>query len=552
MRKFYAYPFVRLKRWLQSNLKKGYSGMDVSEREGLSYEPTTYPNESALTLQLGRYATCTTRILWGGLWLCTIGLFACKNDTLDNPTLSVSPNEELVLPSNEAQATLSISTNQARWSAVSSSPWLKLRQAGNNLIVEAENNPLTEERLAQIVVVSGNKQQQITVRQQIDRLHAIALEPTGELSVDRLSQEYRIVVKTSSNQWRASVIGGADSWLEVLARPRYGEIILSFKENKTRATRSAQLIVQDGEVRSELLIHQQGIPHFFLPYLAWESDLEDAEAFEQARNSRLTLRPRTADPVQGVRAIPYFQFSTISSAFQQVRYEYLNMSPRFLYKATLVAQDLNVTKGTDLTDFLQQEGYVLRSDLQSNEDNKFYLNEPKKIALQYTMDKSAREAYLIFTPLVEQTEAYAVPDKLPLGFPLQKGSTKSEVETWEKQMKSEVAEGISQALGLPSFFALDPHFLRYYLYQENDANLLQATFFTLDPKYQGLYRYGGLFFMGREFDALIKSEGFVYDSYDQRGGIHYYTHEQRNLRLAISLMRIANLELTRGQVTLLK
>ncbi|MDO4692752.1 MAG: BACON domain-containing carbohydrate-binding protein [Porphyromonadaceae bacterium] len=484
--------------------------------------------------------------MWG------LSLSSCQSETLDAPVLSVSPSTELQIPATGEGTYVEITTNQRSWSAVSSVAWLELRQAGNNLIVEAEPNTTIDERKANIVIVAGSKQVQLSLTQLVDKAGAIRLEPSDGLIADRLSKEYRILVKSSSNQWRVRLEGNDVTWLQVLPRPRYGEIILTLDENKTRAIRSTRLIVEDGEVSGTLEVRQQGIPHFFLPYLVWESELDETEAYEVLRHSRITLRPRPADPVQGVRAVPYYQFSTISSAFQQVRYEYLNMGSRFLYKATLVAQDLSVTKGTELTDFLQQEGYTLRTDLKSNESSKFYINSSKKIHLQYTIDSEAKEAYLIFTPIVEQSANYAVPSELPLGFPIKPGSTKAEVEAWEKQMNSEPASGITQALGLPAYFALDPYYLRYYLYQENDANALHSTFITLDPKYQGLFRYGGLLFVGREFDTLIKGQGFVYDAYDQRGGIHYYTHAQRKLRLAVGLMRMANLELTRIQVTPIK
>lgn len=538
-------------------------GQKLTPRDGRpleANEPKTSPTAhqtlgselQAVYTFMGNTYGYASRLLWGLLISVGLLLTSCQSEALEAPMLSVEPNAEVILSVMGESKQIVVHTNQSSWSAMSSSSWLKLRQAGNNLIVEAERNPAIEERMAQIVIVAGSKQVQLDVRQQVDKQSAIVLDPSDELTTDRLAKEYRVLVRTSSDKWRVRQVEPESSWLSVLARPRYGEIILSFEENKTRATRTARLVVEDGDASSELVVHQQGIPHFFLPYLAWESDLDEAETFEVQRNSRITLRPRAGDPVQGIRAVPYFQFSTISSAFQQVRYEYLNMGTRFLYKATLVAQDLAVTKGNELTDFLAQEGYTLRNDLKSGEQSKFYINETKKIHLQYTIDNDAREAYLIFTPLVEQTQAYEVPMQLPLGFPIKKSSTKAEVEAWEAQMKGERADGISQALGLPAYFALDPHFLRYYLYRENDENALQAVFLTLDPKYQGLYRYGGLLFMGREFDKLIKDEGFVYDSYDQRGGVHFYTHEQRNLRLAVSLMRIADLELTRVQVTLLK
>lgn len=480
------------------------------------------------------------------------GLSSCQNDMLEPTQLSISPDTELLLPAVGGEHIFSITTNQNSYDALCNRDWVKLRQAGHKLIVEAEPNLTSQGRTAEIVVIAGSKQIQLSIKQEFATEGVIKLKPSGELRTDRLRKDYRVIVTTNSTQWRARLEGDEQTWLKILPRSRYGEIILSFEENKTRSTRSIKLIIEEGNAKSELLIQQEGIPHFFLPYLVWESDLESAETFETQRNSRITLRPRPGDPVQGVRAVPYFQFSTISSAFQQVRYEYLNMGTRFLYKATLVAQNLSITEGQELLDFLQKEGYKLRTDLKSNETSKFYIHENAKIHLQYTIDKEAREAYLIFTPLVEQQGDYLIPQDLPLGFPLKKNSSKAEVEAWEKQMKSEKAEGITQALGLPAYFALEPYFLRYYLYTEQDANTLHSVFVTLDPKYQGLYRYGGLLFVTREFDKLIKDKGFIYEAYDQRAGVHYYTNSNENLRLAVGLMRIANLELTRIQVSLLK
>lgn len=502
-------------------------------------------NERAvgLRLSLGRHLLLALSVL--------VALSSCRKDRLDPPTLSVSLEQELLLSGAGEEVTLPITTNQSSWKALTSASWLKLREAGNMLIVEAEANPQVQERMTSILVVAGAREIQVPVKQMIDKANAISLTPSV-IQAPRGSQEYRIQVKTSSDRWTVRYETVETDWVTLLPRPRYGELMVALEENKSKATRTCRLIIEDGAASTMLTIEQAGIPHFFLPYMVWESNLEDAEAFEEQRHSRITMRPREADPIQGVRAVPYFQFSTVSSAFQQVRYEYINLGTRFLYKATLVAQDLSAIDSSELAKYLASEQYTKRTDITSSESNQFFVNEQRRIHLQYSIDEASKEAYLIFTPMVEQSGRYVVPEILPLGFPIGPASTKAQVEQWEAEQKGEKGEDLSQALGMLAYFAHPPYFTRYYLFTEVDPNRLDAVNFTLDPKYQGMYKYGGLYFMGREFDALIKSAGFVYQAYDQRRGAHFYIHEGRNLRLAVGIARMADLELTRCQITVLK
>lgn len=480
-----------------------------------------------------------------------LGLSSCQQDHLEAPTLSVNLDRELLISGSGEEVTLPITTNQSAWKAITSASWLKLREAGNILIIEALANPQVQERLASILIVAGGKELQVGVKQLVDKSNAITLDP-NEIHAPRGAQEYRVRVKASSDQWTVTKEPADASWVTLLPRPRYGELIVNLDENKGKGARVCSLKIQAGNASTTLVITQDGMPHFFLPYMVWESNLEEAEAFEEQRNSRITMRPREADPIQGIRAVSYFQFSTVSSAFQQVRYEYVNLGTRFLYKATLVAQDLSAINKAELLDFLAKEQYTKRTDIKSTETSQFFVNEQKKVHLQYSTDDAAKEAYLIFTPIVEQSGSYQVPEALPLGFPFVAGGTKAQVEQWESEMKGEKSNDLTQALGMLAYFAHAPYFTRYYLFKEDNPNLLDAVNFTLDPKYQGMYKYGGLHFMGREFDALIKSSGFVYHSYDQRRGAHFYINETKNLRLAVNMIRMANLELTRCQVTIYK
>lgn len=493
-----------------------------------------------------------------------VSLQACQQDKIEQVTLSISSKEELVLPSSGGEITLPITTNQGQWRAISSASWLKLRSAGNNLIVEAEANPLVEERIAQIILIAASRELQLTARQMVDGKNAIVLSQ-NDLKAERLAKQYRILVKTSSDSWRAEVQGDEGSWITLLPRPRYGELIVSLEENRTREQRSCRILLRDGDATSTLSVEQDGLPFFFLPYMNWGSDYTDAELFEQERGSRLTLRPRVANPVQGQRAIPYFQFSTVSSAFQHVHYEFLEFGPRFLYKATLIAQDLSVLKGDELSNFLTKEQYVQRTDIQSNEFNKYYVNEAKKINLQIFINSEAREARLIFTPIVEQPkgETYLMPERLPLGFPITSQSTRADVEAWELMAKGEENKTFSSSNSDRVFyFASAPYYYRQYLYEilpavggatPNGADPLRRTFVTLDNKYQGVYRYGGLFFVTKELEDLLREEGFTFEAYDYTIGAYFYVNQTKKLRLQVGISTLVpRTELTLIQVIPIK
>lgn len=484
--------------------------------------------------------------------LCCVmmtSLSSCVRDVMDEPTLSISHQGDLLIPSEGKEVTLPILTNQPNWQSISNADWLTLTAAGNNLIIDVAPNTAITERSAQIVIVAGSRSLNLTVLQSQETVRTIELDPLT-LNARRDAGEYRVSVRSNTDLWTVEKPEEAE-WVQIFSRPTYGEIVITLKENKGNAARFCQLTLRNGMTTKKFEIRQEGYPHFFLPYMNWGSKLSDAETFEESRQSRMTSRPRQGNPLTGIREIPDFGFSTISSAFQQVRYEYLNLGTSFLYKSTLIAEDKSVLMSEDFKKFLSAEGYILRDDVTSTDEVSYYHNLSKKIHLQVSIPADTKEAYLIFTPIVEQDKAYEMPQILPMGYPITASSTKREVEAWESANKGELSKAISEALGQPFYFAPKPYYSRQYLFDPVTQDKVNAVIFALDPDYRGMYKYGGLAFVTRELNALIKAAGFTYHSHDVRRGIYYYQNKNKGLRLSINIMGIGNMELTRCQITLL-
>ena len=489
-------------------------------------------------------------ILYALLCIATTSLTSCVKDVMDEPTLSVSHSGDLLIPSEGKEVIVPILTNQANWQSICNAEWITLRVAGNNLLIDVKPNPTITERVAEIVVVAGDKSAQLSVLQSPESVLTVDVEPKA-LDARRTAGEYRVSVRSNTDTW--TVEKPADiEWVRLFPRPRYGEIVIYLDENRGNTTRTCRLTMRNGSTVKTFDIRQEGYPHFFLPYLAWGSNLPEAEAFEVARHSRITSRPRPANPLAGTREVPDFGFSTVSSAFQQVKYEYVNLGTTFLYKATLIAADSSVVKGPDFKKFLTDEHYVPKQGLTSTDFISYYENVEKKINLQITFFTDAKEAHLIFTPIVEQDKAYALPESLPMGFPLSDKSTKRAVEAWEKQNGGELSSSISEVLGQPFFFAPEPYYSRQYSYDAVTNTILETSFVSLSPQYKGMYRYGGLTFVTREMTSIIEAAGFKYHSHDIRRGAYFYHNEAKNLRLAVSILTMGGMELTRCQFTVLK
>ncbi|SPY35219.1 Bacteroidetes-Associated Carbohydrate-binding Often N-terminal [Porphyromonas cangingivalis] len=489
-------------------------------------------------------------ILYALLCMVVVSLTSCVKDVMDEPTLSVSHSGDVRIPSEGKEVVIPLLTNQTNWQSICNAEWITLRAAGNTLLIEAAPNPTIVERIAEVLVIAGNKSVQLSVVQSPSSAGLVEVDP-GALEAKRTAGEYRIAVRGNTDTWTVEKPSDVD-WVKVFARPRYGEVVLYLDENKSNATRTCRLTIHNGGTVKAFEIHQEGYPHYFLPYMVWGSDFRDAEAFEIARHSRVTSRPRPANPLASQREIPDFGFSTVSSAFQQVRYEYLNLGTTFLYKATLIAADSTVVRGVDFKKFLADERYVPNTSLTSTDLISYYEHPEKGINLQVTLFKDSKEAQLIFTPIVEQDKAYTLPERLPMGFPITEAATKDEVEAWETKNGGELSAKITEALGVPFYFAPEPYYSRQYMYDAVTNKILDTSVVTLAPEYKGMYRYGGLTFITKEMGAIITAAGFKYHSHDMRRGAYFYHNEAENLRLAVSILRMGGMELTRCQFNVLK
>lgn len=489
-------------------------------------------------------------ILYALMCIATASLTSCVKDVMDEPTLSVSHQGDLLIPSEGKEVVVPILTNQTNWQSICNAEWITLRAAGNNLLIDVKPNPTLSERAAEVLVVAGDKSIQLSVLQSPESVLTVDVEPTV-LDAKRGAGEHRIAVRSNTDTWTVDKPADVE-WVRLFPRPRYGEIVVYLDENKGNATRTCQLTLRNGSTVKTFDIRQEGYPHFFLPYLVWGSNLRDAEAFEVERHSRITSRPRQANPLAGEREVPDFGFSTVSSAFQQVKYEYVNLGTSFLYKATLIASDSSVVRGNDFKKFLADEHYVTKQGLTSTDLISYYENVEKKINLQVTFFKDAKEAHLIFTPIVEQDKDYALPESLPMGFPIAERVTREQVEAWEKENGGELSSRISEVLGQPFFFAPEPYYSRQYLYDAVTNKILDTSFVALAPQYKGMYKFGGLTFVTREMQAIIADVGFKCHSHDMRRGAYFYHNEAKNLRLVVSIVSMGGMELTRCQFTVLK
>lgn len=476
-------------------------------------------------------------LLYLMICVCFGALHSCSSeDVITDAVLSVSPSDELNAPMEGNEFVVKIETNHSRWTSICNAEWVKLRTSGNNLFIEVEANETDQERATQVIVSAGSKRSQINVYQNAN--HQVLLEPEQtQFNVNRKEKRYHLPVKSNYTDWTVEVPKDVN-WLSVLARPRYGELIIDVKGNGRSTSRSCNLTLKRGEISVILTINQEGLPLFFIPYMNWGSNIDEVINLETLRDNTLTGRPNQGDPAQGIAAVPDFTFSTLSAAFPLVKYECMNFTGQFLYKTTLVAKDASVVEEAGFLKFLKEEGYGIKKEQgRLPEGVVLYENVSKSINMDLIVNKKENTALLIFYPQKEQTEKVMISENFNLGFPVQTGKTIDDVKKWENSNKGEYGEELTEALGGRLFYyAPNPHFARIYTFDEVYGVELKSMTLLLESKEKYLYSFGAIKYISKEFDKTIRNLGFDFLYYDTARNLYFYESEKATLEIGDIVM----------------
>ena len=81
---------------------------------------------------------------------CTLG------DDLEEATLSLSEEGELVFSPDAQEKSISVSTNRPQWTVVSNCDWVEVKKSGNEMTLLVSANTSDAPRKGALMVTSGN------------------------------------------------------------------------------------------------------------------------------------------------------------------------------------------------------------------------------------------------------------------------------------------------------------------------------------------------------------------------------------------------------------
>ena len=250
------------------------------------------------------------------------------------------------------------------------------------------------------------------------------------------------------------------------------------------------------------------------------------------------------DAENGIYEESYF-FKTPSPLFKDVVYVHdtKHFVPTRIYTRSLVKEGVDAVKSQAFQDFLKGSGYV-----RDEKDPNHYINVREHFTMDVDIMESNNSVVLFFYQMHEQDRDYETFQHLELG-PLElldKADKKvGAVEEYEAGKKSEeVKRQVSKSSEVEAivYKTTDPTLVArtYYFYtrggdspapQGKEGSVEQYSMSFSRPNL-GIWQYGNEWFVTREFDRLLTSNGFEFVSYN--GQHHVYARRSDYLTLAIS------------------
>lgn len=479
-----------------------------------------------------------TSVLFSGILSFLLLLSSCQKDSIDTSSwLKVDADEVVRLESGTSEIIIPVSTSQGQWAATSNAEWLEARQAGDYLVLNAKSNETLSVRKAQVLVVSSGITKALQIEQEAYPTLMVETDP-AEIVFAEEEGQMRLILKSNANEW--SVEKPSEDWIEVIARPRVGELVVKVKANNTTDARMADITVSANGQTKTIKVTQNGKLHFFLAFSDWGVDFTSIQKRELARKSKLAGTP---NPNTGVRSYTFF---SVSKVFQRVRYEFEDYGSDRL-QATIVIGDKAVPYTKEFHDFLVSEGFERITPMDGRTKGLLlYVHKERKIdmSIYTTLDKvEKRDVSIIFCrPIVDQ------PGPMPTFSTFETGIlgfgevTDKEVSVWEKDHGGKYDADFSNALGTPLFFAEDPFYARGYFFDkvgdtpETKKSIMTGYLYLYMNHEAGIYRYGDMEYLTKEFKALLEREGFEFMYFYPGNRGYYYKNKAKKVEISIRSM----------------
>lgn len=446
---------------------------------------------------------------------------SCSKDEMDDPTLTLSETGTIDFPKATSEKTVTVTTNQTEWTAVTNAEWTELILSGKTLTIKALENTTTVSRKADITVMAGGLGRKLLITQSGSNITIVTIP--DKLEINQWGGTYQFDVNANTKDW--TVTSDAD-WVKVTPRQFKSEVMIEVAENVKREARVAKLTLAGDGNKSpkEFTITQSGIMYYIMPYLKMGASLTELQAFETARKSEMT------QDINAILGGPY-TFRTKSSAFPSIVYTFTTekLSAATL-NSVLKKEEL---ESAELDKMLTDNNFKL---INKTTTSKVYEQDLEKVTLRATVSL-ANNGKIVFTATPRQTQDYPTFDTMPYGF-TDFTASKATVMDWEPKNGGKYDVVFSDpAQGFIAFKAPLPWIIRSYIF-ETKPTLIQTMNFI--PKITYVYfEYEGQYLPTKEFSALIKNEGFQYAGAGNTG-LQFYDNSTKNLRMGIKVAKYSN------------
>ncbi len=453
-----------------------------------------------------------------------------ESNDYEDAELVLSENSVEFQTSEKAEKSISVTTNQEKWSAIGSAEWITVVRDDKKLVIKVEANKSIEARKGKVLVVAGNANATIEVKQAGE--NGVANINPENIEVDQYAGSMVIDIMANDQNWTATT---TVDWLTLTPKQQKYELAIKYTENKDREDRTAKIIVTVGDTKKEITVVQSGIMFYILPFIDFSKDIKAIKAFEKQRGSELRERSSWDDK---------WVFETRSPFFPSISYK-MNGSNGVAYLEAIVnTKDIETFK-KDLPgfkEFLVKEGFKVDGE---NENN--YYNAEKSVLAIITILEDKKVSGVIYRKEYRQSKEQPTFAKLPYIPEVPFGATGDEVKAYEAAHNGKYDEtnSVENPNDLTDTFIYDVQpkgentlFKRLYLiihdktgnYNDGVAmkqlwfeNLELVFFTTPDKRYK----------LSKEFVKLAKSEGYKYVAGPDSDGYFIFKNVEKQINLKV-------------------
>ncbi len=449
-------------------------------------------------------------------------LFATSCTTSDEEagTMLQLSETEISFSSEAGEETITVSTNENNWAVIDTPDWLDAVRNGNTFTITVKENKTIEARTGKIVVVAGKANATVYVEQKAAMTYAKI--DNGVLSVNQHKNEYVVDVDANTKEWEVVT---DDNWFTVTPKPFKGELLIKVTENENRVERIGKVILNvGGNLNKEIIIKQDGMMFFILPYTKIGDGIKEIKSFEKARGSELFMQPEGANKY-------FWGFRTESEFFNEIHYG-IDDNKYVLSKVFIASRSAFDSEYANFMAYMEEQGFV-----EENEGTFF----SEDLELKATINLGNTKPHILYQYAPKQVKAYPTFTKFPYGY-MGWGMGKANIDKYEAENGGTFNEKASNIDKDPRY-----DFLYYNVASNNDEAPQARTYFVFKNEDLG-YKVGlgqtaqyfydninmiafqgkdGFFYLTKEFKALCEQEGFVYVGINPNGYIEYKNEKKK-------------------------